>query len=93
MDPRRIESAVTDRTRAILCVHQMGMPCDLKGILEVAGRHDLPVIEDAACAIGSEIHWNGRWEKIGRPHGDVACLFVPSPQGNEHRRWRNDYDG
>jgi perosamine synthetase len=74
MDPRLIEPAVTDRTRAILCVHQIGMPCDMKGILEVAGRHDLPVIEDAACAIGSEIQWNGRWEKIGRPHGDVACF-------------------
>ncbi len=74
MDPRLIESAVTDRTRAILCVHQIGMPCDLKGILEVAGRHNLPVIEDAACAIGSEILWNGQWEKIGRPHGDVACF-------------------
>ena len=74
MDPRLIEAAVTDRTRAILCVHQIGMPCDLKGILEVAGRHELPVIEDAACAIGSEIKWNGQWEKIGRPQGDVACF-------------------
>lgn len=73
MDPRCIEPAVTERTRAILCVHQMGMPCDMKGILEVARRHDLPVIEDAACAIGSEINWDGQWEKIGRPHGDVAC--------------------
>jgi dTDP-4-amino-4,6-dideoxygalactose transaminase len=73
MDPRLIDAAVTDRTSAILCVHQMGMPCDMRGILEVAGRHDLPVIEDAACAIGSEINWNGQWEKIGRPHGDVAC--------------------
>lgn len=74
MDPRLIESAVTHRTRAILCVHQIGMPCDLKGILEVARRHDFPVIEDAACAIGSEILWNGQWENIGRPHGDVACF-------------------
>ena len=73
IDPQLIESAVSDRTRAILCVHQMGMPCDLKQIVEVAGRHDLPVIEDAACAIGSEILWNGQWEKVGRPHGDVAC--------------------
>lgn len=74
MDPRLIEAAVTDRTRAILCVHQIGMPCDLKGIIEVAKRHGLPVIEDAACAIGSEINWNGQWEKIGRPQGDVACF-------------------
>lgn len=73
MDPRLVESAVTDRTSAILCVHQMGMPCDLKEIVEVAGRHGLPVIEDAACAIGSEIQWKGEWEKIGQPQGDVAC--------------------
>jgi perosamine synthetase len=74
MDPQLVESAITDRTRAILCVHQMGMPCDLKSILEVAGRHDLPVVEDAACAIGSEILWDSQWEKVGRPQGDVACF-------------------
>jgi dTDP-4-amino-4,6-dideoxygalactose transaminase len=32
------------------------------------------VIEDAACAIGSEIQWEGRWERIGRPHGDAVCF-------------------
>jgi dTDP-4-amino-4,6-dideoxygalactose transaminase len=32
------------------------------------------VIEDAACASGSEIQWAGRWEKIGKPHGDIACF-------------------
>ena len=41
---------------------------------EVAGAHGLPVIEDAACAIGSEILWDGSWEKIGKPHGDIACF-------------------
>ena len=40
----------------------------------MARKHGIPVIEDAACAIGSEILWDGRWEKIGRPHGDVACF-------------------
>jgi dTDP-4-amino-4,6-dideoxygalactose transaminase len=74
MDPARIEEVITQRTRAILCVHQVGMPCDLRAILEIADRHSLPVIEDAACAVGSEILWNGKWEKIGRPHGDVACF-------------------
>ena len=74
MDPSQLEAALTPRTRAILCVHQMGMPCDLRGILDVAHRHALPVVEDAACAIGSEVLWNGRWEKIGRPHADVACF-------------------
>jgi len=74
IDPLLIEEAITDRTRAILCVHQMGMPCDLKKILDIARRRSLLVIEDAACAIGSEIFWNGKWEKIGKPHGDIACF-------------------
>jgi dTDP-4-amino-4,6-dideoxygalactose transaminase len=46
----------------------------MKAIMEVARRHDLPVIEDAACAIGSEIRIDGQWQKIGRPLGDVACF-------------------
>jgi dTDP-4-amino-4,6-dideoxygalactose transaminase len=74
IDPHKIEPALSERTRAILCVHQIGMPCDLRSILEIAGRHDLLVVEDAACAIGSEIRWNGQWEKIGKPHADVACF-------------------
>ena len=74
IDAARIEQAITHKTKAILCVHQVGQPCDLTAILAVASRHNLPVIEDAACAIGSEILWQGRWEKIGRPHGDVACF-------------------
>jgi perosamine synthetase len=74
INPLLIADAVSDRTRAILVVHQMGMPCDLKGILEIAQQHELPVIEDAACAIGSEILWDGKWEKIGKPHGHIACF-------------------
>ncbi len=74
IDPARIESAMSDRVRAILCVHQMGMPCDLKKVIEIARRKGLAVVEDAACAIGSEILWNRHWEKIGKPHGDVACF-------------------
>ncbi|MBN2562488.1 MAG: DegT/DnrJ/EryC1/StrS family aminotransferase [Phycisphaerae bacterium] len=74
IDPGRIEDVITPRTRAVLCIHQMGMPCDLRAILEIAHRHRLRVVEDAACAIGSEIRWNGEWEKIGRPRGEVACF-------------------
>jgi dTDP-4-amino-4,6-dideoxygalactose transaminase len=74
MDPALIEAALTERTRAILCVHQMGMPCDLEPMLAIARRHSLAVVEDAACAIGSEILWQGRWEKVGRPRGDIACF-------------------
>jgi dTDP-4-amino-4,6-dideoxygalactose transaminase len=50
------------------------MPCDLAAIIDIAHRHKLPVVEDAACAIGSEILWQGQWEKIGKPHGDIACF-------------------
>lgn len=74
IDSSRIEAAITPRTRAILGVHQMGMPFDLKGVKAVADRRGLPLIEDAACAIGSETLWNGSWEKIGKPHGHIACF-------------------
>ena len=75
IDPDLIDAAITHRTRAILCVHQMGMPCDLANILRVAQVHGIPVVEDAACAIGSEIEIApGQWQRIGRPHGDIACF-------------------
>jgi len=74
MDPALIERAITPRTRAILCVHQIGMPCDLPAILEIADRRGLEVIEDAACAIGSEIRFGNEWRRIGNPQGKVACF-------------------
>ena len=74
IDPALIEPAITPKTKAILVVHQIGMPCDLARIVPIAKRHGIPLIEDAACAIGSEILWEGEWQKIGRPHGDVACF-------------------
>ncbi|MBL0373816.1 DegT/DnrJ/EryC1/StrS family aminotransferase [Rhizobium sp. KVB221] len=74
IDPALIEAAITPCTRAILCVHQLGMPCDLRAIMDIGRRHAIPVIEDAACASGSEILWQGEWQKIGKPHGDIACF-------------------
>lgn len=74
LDPRRVAEAVTPRTRAILAIHQMGMPCDLPGLRDVAHCHGIALIEDAACAVGSEIKVDGRWEPIGRPRGDIACF-------------------
>ncbi len=64
------------RLAAILVVHQLGMPADLKSILPLAERRGIPVVEDAACAIGSEISMDGgaHWERIGRPHADIACF-------------------
>ncbi|KQV34895.1 DegT/DnrJ/EryC1/StrS family aminotransferase [Rhizobium sp. Root1204] len=74
IDPELIQAEITPRTKAILCVHQLGMPCNLAAIVEIGRSNDIPVIEDAACATGSEILWNGQWEKIGRPRGDIACF-------------------
>lgn len=74
IDPALVEAAITSRTKAILCVHQIGLPCDLTALVDIARRHGLPLVEDAACAIGSEIRFAGEWERIGRPHGDVACF-------------------
>ena len=74
LDPKQVEAAINGKTKAILCVHQMGMPCDITALLAISKKYNLPLIEDAACAIGSEIHLNGKWEKIGKPHGDVAVF-------------------
>ena len=74
IDPSLVEPAISSRTKAVLVVHQLGMPCELPPILELATRRGIPVIEDAACAIGSELLWDGRWERIGKPHADIACF-------------------
>jgi perosamine synthetase len=70
LDPRRIEELITSRTSAILLVHQIGLPCPIDAIQAIASRHGLVLIEDAACAIGSEY----RGVRIGRPHTAVACF-------------------
>ncbi len=74
IDPDRVADAISARTKAILCVHQLGLPCKMAALVPLAMSHGLPLIEDAACAAGSEILWNGSWERIGRPHGEVACF-------------------
>ena len=74
MDPDALANAFTPRTKAVLCVHQIGLPCDLPAILQFAERRGVPVVEDAACAVGSEIRQDDRWERIGKPHGRVACF-------------------
>ena len=99
IDPHLIESACSPRTKAILCVHQLGMPCELAAIVSMAASRGLPVIEDAACATGSEIYWNGRWEPVGRPHGDVSCFsfhprkLLSTGDGGMLTTSRRDLDG
>lgn len=74
MDPAQLEAALTPKTKAILVVHQLGMPADLASIVKFARANGLKVIEDAACAAGSEINWEGEWERVGRVRGDAAVF-------------------
>jgi dTDP-4-amino-4,6-dideoxygalactose transaminase len=54
--PEAIERAITSRTRAIIPVHYGGQPCDLDAIYSLAARYNLPVVEDAAHAVGAAYH-------------------------------------
>jgi perosamine synthetase len=68
-DPQQIERAITPRTRAILPVHYAGYPCDMSGILDLARRHRLKIIEDAAHAFPAS--YQGKM--IGTL-GDLTCF-------------------
>jgi len=74
MDPATLEAALTPRTKLIIPVHLYGHPADMSSIEEVAARHGLPVLEDAAQAHGAE--WRGR--RAGSL-GHAACFsFYPA---------------
>jgi hypothetical protein len=74
IDLDAVEARIGPRTRAILPTHFAGLPCDMDRLYEIAQRHRLRVIEDAALAIGSS--WRGR--RIGA-FGDLVCFsFHPN---------------
>ena len=74
IDPDKIEDLITDKTKAILPVQLYGQAADMDKIREIAEKHDLKIIEDAAQAHGAE--YNG--EKVGTL-GDIACFsFYPT---------------
>lgn len=74
IDVNKIESAITSRTKAIIPVHLFGQPADMEAITEVAGRHNLYVIEDACQAHGAEY----KGKKVGGL-GDLGCFsFYPT---------------
>ncbi len=73
MDPNKLEAAITPRTKAIIPVHLYGQPAETDPILEIAHRHNIPVIEDAAQAHGATY----RNQKIGSL-SEMACFsFYP----------------
>ncbi|MBN2104499.1 DegT/DnrJ/EryC1/StrS family aminotransferase [bacterium] len=74
IDPQKIEKSITRKTKAIIPVHLYGQPADMDPINEIAGKHGLPVIEDACQSIGAR--YRGR--KVCSL-GTMACLsFFPS---------------
>lgn len=74
LDPNRVEAAITPRTRALLPVHLFGLAAEMSPLREVAQKHSLPIVEDAAQAIGASYD--------GKPVGSLgtmACFsFFPS---------------
>jgi perosamine synthetase len=75
LDPSLVEAAITPRTRAILAVHLYGNLCDLDALLDIGARHGIPVIEDAAEAIGSGLR--------GRPAGGFGKFGAFSFHGTK----------
>jgi dTDP-4-amino-4,6-dideoxygalactose transaminase len=69
LDPADVEARITSRTKAVMPVHQVGLPADMDAFLELSQRHGLELVEDAACAIGATHR--------GRPIGSLgppACF-------------------
>ena len=69
LDINDVKKKINSKTKAILLVHQMGMPADIDSFKELCKKHQLTLIEDAACAIGSKY----KGQKIGA-HSDLVCF-------------------
>jgi dTDP-4-amino-4,6-dideoxygalactose transaminase len=103
MDPSRAHDAVTPRTRAIMPVHLYGQPADMAGLREVARRHDLRIVEDAAQAHGASAHsrrvgglgdaagWSFYPGKNLGAFGDAGAVTTDDPQLAERVRLLRNY--
>ncbi|HEY1200197.1 MAG TPA: aminotransferase class I/II-fold pyridoxal phosphate-dependent enzyme, partial [Niastella sp.] len=79
IDPAAIEKAITPKTKAIIPVHLYGQAANMEAIMEIANRHNIPVIEDNAQAIGGDIQLsNGTIKKTGTLGTIGTTSFFPS---------------
>ena len=62
LDPKDVETRITDKTRAIMPVHMLGNPCKMKEIMEIAKKHNLVVLEDCCQAAGASYQWEESWD-------------------------------
>ncbi len=88
LDPARLEAAITSRTKAIMPVHLFGLAAEMEKINEIARAHRVPVIEDAAQAIGARYD-----DQYVGNLGACGCFsFFPSKKSWRGGRRRNDHD-
>ena len=78
LDPDAVEAAITPRTRAIVVVHLFGQMARLEAIQAIAARHGLPLIEDAAQAIGARRRIGAEWRLAGETGYAGTLSFFPS---------------
>lgn len=76
IDPRHVRELVTDKTKAIVCVHYGGLPCDMDELREIADAAGVPIIEDAAHAVGASYK--------GRSIGSISEFTMFSFQAIKH---------
>lgn len=79
LDPVKTEQAITDKTRAIVPVHMFGLPCNMDAFMDLAKKHNLYIVEDAAQAMGSEYTFADGTTKKSGSIGHIGCTsFFPS---------------
>lgn len=76
IDPSLIEEKINSRTKVIMPVHTFGQPADMDAIMQIAHRHDLKVVEDAACAFGAKYK-----DRYAGTLGHVGCFSFHARKG------------
>ncbi len=76
IDPSKMEKKITRKTKAVIPVHTFGQPAEMDKIMEIAEKHDLKVVEDAACAFGAKYE-----RRFAGTMGDVGCFSFHARKG------------